>query len=256
MTKRLEGRPAIVTGAARGMGFSIAKALYDEGAKVALTDIDEKTVMEAAASLDPDESKVIGRKTDVRKKDEVQSLVKEVADKWGGLQILVNNAGGALHTPHVLSEIKEEDWDLVVDVNLKGAFFFCQAAIPVMADCGGGSIVNISALAAHWRASLAGVQYTAAKGGRRGAHPAARLRLGQGRDSGERHRPHRDHDRRTRPGSLGSKKRGRQAESPLSDSLGTPWHSPGGGLGRRFSLLGRIRLYHRDYHRRRRRTIS
>ena len=165
MTKRLEGRPAIVTGAARGMGFFIAKALYNEGAKVALTDIDEKTVMEAAAALDPDESRVIGRKTDVRKKGEVQSLVKEVADKWGGLQILVNNAGGALHTPHVLSEIREEDWDLVVDVNLKGAFFFCQAAIPVMARGGGGSIVNISALAAHWRASLAGVQYTAAKAG-------------------------------------------------------------------------------------------
>jgi NAD(P)-dependent dehydrogenase (short-subunit alcohol dehydrogenase family) len=81
---------------------------------------------------------------------------------------LINNAGGALHTPHRLEEIKEKDWDLVMNVNLKGAFFFCQAVIPEMVMHGGGAIVNISALAAHWRASLAGVQYVAAKAGLEG----------------------------------------------------------------------------------------
>jgi len=77
----------------------------------------------------------------------------------------VNNAGGALHTPHVLSEIEEKHWDIVVNVNLKGTFFTCQKTIPIMVENGGGAIVNISALAAHYRASLAGVQYTAAKAG-------------------------------------------------------------------------------------------
>ncbi len=66
---------------------------------------------------------------------------------------------------HLVAEIEEKDWNLVVDVNLKGTFLFSQEVIPVMKKQGGGAIVNISALAAHWRASLAGVQYTAAKAG-------------------------------------------------------------------------------------------
>jgi 3-oxoacyl-[acyl-carrier protein] reductase len=77
----------------------------------------------------------------------------------------VNNAGGALNTPYLLGEIEDKHWDLVVDVNLKGTFLCCQATIPEMEKQGGGVIVNISALAAHWRASLAGVQYSAAKAG-------------------------------------------------------------------------------------------
>ncbi len=102
---------------------------------------------------------------DVTRQAQVKDMVGEVVSLWGSVDILVNNAGGALHTPHKLEEIEEKHWNLVVDVNLKGAFFCCQAAIPEMVKKGGGSIVNISALAAHWRASLAGVQYTAAKAG-------------------------------------------------------------------------------------------
>jgi NAD(P)-dependent dehydrogenase (short-subunit alcohol dehydrogenase family) len=101
----------------------------------------------------------------VTHKGEINGLVKEVKKRWGSVDILVNNAGGALNTPHVLEEIDEKDWNLVVDVNLKGAFLCSQVAIPEMVKQGGGIIVNISALAGHWRASLAGVQYTAAKAG-------------------------------------------------------------------------------------------
>ena len=165
MYERLLGKNAIVTGAARGMGFAIAKALYQEGARVALLDIDEKGVREAARQLDEKENRAIGRKIDVTHKGEINGLVKEVKKLWGTVDILVNNAGGALNTPHVLEEIDEKDWNLVIDVNLKGAFLCSQVAIPEMAKQGGGVIVNISALAGHWRASLAGVQYTAAKAG-------------------------------------------------------------------------------------------
>jgi NAD(P)-dependent dehydrogenase (short-subunit alcohol dehydrogenase family) len=165
MCERLLGKNAIVTGAARGMGFAIAKALYQEGARVALLDIDEKGVSEAARQLDEKENRAFGRKIDVTHKGEINGLVKEVKKRWGSVDILVNNAGGALNTPHVLEEIDEKDWNLVVDVNLKGAFLCSQVAIPEMVKQGGGVIVNISALAAHWRASLAGVQYTAAKAG-------------------------------------------------------------------------------------------
>ena len=164
MCKRLLDRNAIVTGAARGMGFAIARALFNEGARVAILDIDEG-VAESAKQLDSKHGRVIGKRVDVTKKSEVESLMNELKPLWGSVDILVNNAGGALNTPYLLEEIKEKDWNLVMDVNLKGAFFCCQAVIPEMMRQKKGVIVNISALAAHWRASLAGVQYTAAKAG-------------------------------------------------------------------------------------------
>lgn len=165
MCKRLLDRNALITGAGRGMGLAIASALYQEGARVVLIDIDEKSVMEAAQQLDGKYERVMGRKVDVTHKAEVIHLVKEMKKLWGSVDILVNNAGGALNTPYALEEIEEKDWNLVVDVNLKGTFLCCQVVIPEMVKQGRGSIVNISALAGHWRASLAGVQYTAAKAG-------------------------------------------------------------------------------------------
>jgi len=161
----LWNRSAIVTGAGQGMGLAIAKALFREGARVLMMDVNEKTVIAAAKEMDPEGERAIGRRGDVTKVSEVQALVREVKTLWGAVDILVNNAGGALHTPHVLAEIKEKDWNLVIDVNLKGTFLCCQAVIPEMAKQGKGVIVNMSALAGHWRASLAGVQYVAAKAG-------------------------------------------------------------------------------------------
>lgn len=165
MCKRLLDRNAIVTGAARGMGFAIAKALFQEGSRVAIVDIDEKGVLDAAQRLDKKYGRVIGKRVDVTNRVEVRDFVKEIKPLWGSVDILINNAGGALNTPYELEEIEEKDWNLVVDVNLKGTFLCCQAVIPEMVKQGGGAIVNISALAGHWRASLAGVQYTAAKAG-------------------------------------------------------------------------------------------
>jgi len=165
MGQRLYNKNAIVTGGARGMGFAIAKALYQEGARVAVLDVDEKGAAEAAKQMDAKQDRVIGRKVDVTKSSDVRPFVQEMKRLWGSVDILVNNAGGALNTPYILEEIHEKDWSLVVDVNLKGAFLCCQAVIPEMVKQGGGVIVNISALAGHWRASLAGVQYTAAKAG-------------------------------------------------------------------------------------------
>jgi len=122
-------------------------------------------VAEAAKQLDEKQDRVIGRRIDVTRRSDVRSFVQEMKRRWGSVDILVNNAGGALNTPYVLEEIQEKDWNLVLDVNLKGAFLCCQAVIPEMVKQRGGVIVNISALAGHWRASLAGVQYTAAKAG-------------------------------------------------------------------------------------------
>lgn len=165
MGRGLVERNAVVTGAARGMGLAIAKALLEEGASVVILDIDEKGLAEAREILSPYRSRLKEKRVDVTRRGEVSALVAEVNQSWGEIDLLVNNAGGALNTPHKLEEIEERDWDLVLDVNLKGAFLCCQAVIPGMIRKGKGVIVNMSALAGHWRASLAGVQYTAAKAG-------------------------------------------------------------------------------------------
>ncbi len=162
---RLVDRNAVVTGAGQGLGLAIAKALYREGARVALMDVNGEAVSGAAKTLDPSGTRAVGRRGDVTSLEDVQALIREVKVLWGSIDILVNNAGGALHTPHMLEEIQEKDWDLVIDVNLKGTFFCCQAVISEMARQGKGAIVNMSALAGHWRASLAGIQYVAAKAG-------------------------------------------------------------------------------------------
>ena len=162
---RLQDRVAVVTGSGQGMGLAIATALGKAGARVVLTDVIEETVKAAAEALNKDGIEAIGLLMDVTSKQAVSEAFDSVVEQWGRVDILVNNAGGALNTPHLLDEIEEKHWDLVVNVNLKGAFFTCQKVLPMMAAQGGGAIVNISALAAHYRASLAGVQYTAAKAG-------------------------------------------------------------------------------------------
>ncbi|MBE3064482.1 MAG: SDR family oxidoreductase [Spirochaetes bacterium] len=163
--KRLEGKVALVTGSAQGMGYAIALALAAEGAKVVITDLNEQQIKDTVNGLTTQGLEAAGFQMDVTRKDDVVKTLQAVLAKWGRLDVLVNNAGGGLNTPHRLEEVEERHWDLVVDVNLKGTFLCCQAAVPIMARQGGGAIVNISALAGHWRASLAGVQYTAAKAG-------------------------------------------------------------------------------------------
>ena len=163
--KRLHDRVALVTGSAAGVGRALAEALLKEGAKVTLNDVNDSLLRSTAEELRGQGLPVHAINADISKREEVVAMKDEIIKHFGRVDILVNNAGGALNTPWKLEEIGEAHWNLVVDVNLKGAFFCCQAIIPEMVKQGGGAIVNISALAAHWRASLAGVQYTAAKAG-------------------------------------------------------------------------------------------
>jgi 3-oxoacyl-[acyl-carrier protein] reductase len=163
--ERLQDRVALVTGSAAGVGRAIAEALLNEGAKVTLNDVNETLLRDTENEFKGKNLPVHAVVADVSKRKDVFAMRDEIIKHFGRIDILVNNAGGALNTPWKLDEIGEAHWNLVVDVNLKGAFLCCQAIIPEMAKQGGGAIVNISALAAHWRASLAGVQYTAAKAG-------------------------------------------------------------------------------------------
>ena len=147
------------------MGLAIAKCLAAEGAQIVITDINDQTIANAVEEIKSMGVNAIGVKMDVTNKAQIIAMADEVVAKLGRIDILVNNAGGSLNTPYKLDEIEEKHWDLVVNVNMKGTFLCCQAVLPHMAKQGNGAIVNISALAGHWRASLAGVQYTAAKAG-------------------------------------------------------------------------------------------
>ena len=162
---RLKDKVVIVTGSAGGLGFYFCKAFLKEGAKVAVNDISEELVDKAVSELSSS-GQVIGVVANVCQQSAIENMVARVVQTYGRLDILVNNAGGSLHTPYKFGEISEEHWDRVVDVNLKGTFLCCQAAVKQFRkQGGGGKIVNVSALAGRWLGSLAGCHYTSSKAG-------------------------------------------------------------------------------------------
>ncbi len=157
--ERLEGKRAIVTGAGAGIGRAIALRLSDEGARVALADLDGQAAERVAGEI---EGKTLIRQTNVARADEVEALVQGVVEEWGGLDVMVNNAG--IGVAATAPETSEEDFDRQMAVNLKGTFFGIKYSVPAMRDSGGGSIINMASVAA-----LVGVPdraaYCAAKGG-------------------------------------------------------------------------------------------
>ncbi len=157
--ERLEGKRAIVTGAGAGIGRAIALRLSDEGARVALADLDGQAAERVAGEI---EGKTLIRQTNVTRADEVEALVRSVVEEWGGLDVMVNNAG--IGVAATAPETSEEDFDRQMAVNLKGTFFGIKYAVPAMRESRGGSIVNMASVAA-----LVGVPdraaYCAAKGG-------------------------------------------------------------------------------------------
>lgn len=157
--KRLEGRRAIVTGAGNGIGREISLRLASEGARVMLADIDMEAASAVANEID---GETLVQKTDVTSEPEVEALISRVVDEWGGLDVMVNNAGVGIAADAPGTAL--DDWQFVMDVSLKGTFLGIKHAVPAMRESGGGSIVNMSSIAA-----LVGLKdraaYCAAKGG-------------------------------------------------------------------------------------------
>ena len=157
---RLEGKVALISGAARGQGEAEARLFANEGAKVDFGDIldMEGEKVEAEINETGGEAKYIH--LDVTNESEWETAVKESVNSYGKLDILVNNAGISIGKN--VEETTLEEWDLVQDVNSKGVFLGTKAAIPAMRESGGGSIVNISSIAG--LVGIASAPYVASKG--------------------------------------------------------------------------------------------
>ncbi len=161
----LKNKVALVTGARRGMGKSHALILAKQGAKVAVTDINQKECEEVVSEIKANNGDAIAFKLDVSSKQEVNDVVTKIVKHFGRLDILINNAG--IYFPKPALEMTEEDWDRMLDINLKGQFFCARAAAAEMAKNKWGRIINIASVASgQVGVGIAGgAHYTASKGG-------------------------------------------------------------------------------------------
>lgn len=142
----MKDRTVLVTGAGSGIGRRIAELFASSGSAVALLDRDEKQLTEAVDAITAEGGVGIAVVADVTRSDEVKDAVLEVHDQWGKIDVLVNNAG--IVRVGSVTAGSEEDWDLVLAVNLKGVFLCSRHVLPGMVESGRGSIVNISSVAA------------------------------------------------------------------------------------------------------------
>ena len=154
---------AIVTGAGQGMGKAVAERLAQGGSKIVVFDINSDQAEAAISSLNEYSSESMVVTGDVTKKDDVEKAVKDTVDRFGQVDILINNAG--VLRPTAVIDIDEKEWDWVVAVNLKGTFLFSQAVLKIMRKNNWGRIVNFSSTAGKNISTVGGAHYTSAKAG-------------------------------------------------------------------------------------------
>lgn len=148
MAIELEGKVAFITGGARGIGFDIAERLVREGGSVFICGRDPSGLKSALGSLRDREggSRADGAVADVRRYSDCQGAVHRAVERFGRIDLLVNNAGIGIFKP--VDNLTPEEWDATIQTNLSGVFYCCREAIPIMRQCGGGHIFNISSLLA------------------------------------------------------------------------------------------------------------
>src|ERR1700754_1786467 len=172
---RYDGRVAVVTGAARGIGFGCATRFAEEGASVAVVDLDEADASEAVSKLPlQGDAQAVGIGADVSDSDSVEAAVTRVVDELGGIHVLVNNAG--ITRDNLLFKMTDDDWDLVINVHLRGAFLMTRAAQKHFVEQKYGKILNLSSVSALGNRGQA--NYSAAKMGIQGFTRTLGIELG------------------------------------------------------------------------------
>ncbi len=159
----LSGKVAIVTGAGQGIGKGIAMTLAKAGADIVVGEMVQDRIAGTVAEVEKLQRRAIGVQLDVRNRGQVDDLITAAMSKFGKIDILVNNAGNDIVRD--LIDITDEEWDLQIDVNLKGPFYMCRSALPHMIKAGnGGAVVNIASIAGYISYPK-GAAYAAAKAG-------------------------------------------------------------------------------------------
>jgi NAD(P)-dependent dehydrogenase (short-subunit alcohol dehydrogenase family) len=158
------GRVVVITGAGRGIARQVALDFAAEGARVAVVDMIEERAKRTVGEIEAAGGAALAVACDVRDETSVQQMVEQTVRTYGRIDVLVNAAGGYT-MGRVSHELSAEDWDMVVDSNLKGSFLTCKHVIPHMLKAGGGRIVNFSSNAGRTSSPALGVHYTAAKAG-------------------------------------------------------------------------------------------
>ena len=161
---KLKGQVAVVTGGGTGMGLGISERFGAEGAKVVINYRASRVEAEAAAARIVEKGgEAVAWRADVSRDDQARAMIDFARDRWGRLDVLVNNAGWSKVTPHHrLEDLTDEIWDRTLNTNLRGAFYCTRAAAPLMRENGGGSIIN-NASASAWNAAGSSIVYSASK---------------------------------------------------------------------------------------------
>lgn len=161
---RLDGKVALITGGASGMGMVASRLFASEGAAVVLTDVADDAGEAVAAEIETAGGQALYVHSDVADEADAEAMVKAAMDRFGGLHVLYNNAGVMMSQDGSVTETVASIWDTTLDINVKGVAFGCKYGVPAMIASGGGSIINVASFVAWMGAATSQTAYTASKG--------------------------------------------------------------------------------------------
>jgi NAD(P)-dependent dehydrogenase (short-subunit alcohol dehydrogenase family) len=157
---RLDGKVVVITGAASGIGREAALLFSDEGARVCVADVSDEAGEQTASEC----RDAFFAKVDVTSAERVEAMYRATAERYGGIDVLYNNAGIMPDDDASILDTDPDAWQRVQDVNLKGVYLCCRHGIPYLLDRGGGSVINVASFVALMGAATSQISYTASKG--------------------------------------------------------------------------------------------
>jgi len=161
---RLDGKVCVITGGGGGMGREAALRFSREGGRVCVADMNEEAGEKSAADADAETGEAFFFKVDVTDAANVQNMYAETAERYGGIDVLYNNAGIMPEDDTSILDTEPDAWERVQDVNTKGVYLCCKFGIPYLLERGGGSVINVASFVALVGAATSQISYTASKG--------------------------------------------------------------------------------------------